>query len=150
MALLPGPFLHRLPEAIRPQLPAAFGPLHPLHMKVRGRLLQLWYGPDATIHYEIWIHERTQQLELGLHCEADAALNARLKRELSFCLFEIKHALGNGVELEEWDRGWTRLYETHPLYPLDEARLTEIGERAGLFVRTIQPIYMEIRERLLR
>jgi hypothetical protein len=150
MVLLPGSFMHRLPDALRPQLPAAFGAQHPLHLKLRGRLLQLWYGPDATVHYEIWIHERTQQLELGLHCEADAALNARIKRELSFYLFEIKYALGNEVELEEWDRGWTRLYETQPLNPLDEARLAELGERTGLFVRTIQPIYMEIRERLLR
>lgn len=150
MALLPGPFMHHLPEALRPRLPAAFGPQHPLHVKPRGRLLQFWYGPDATIHYEIWMHERTQQLELGLHCEADAALNARIKRELSFYMFEIKHALGNDVELEEWDRGWTRLYETQPLHPLDEARLAELGERTGLFVGTVQPIYMEIRERLLR
>lgn len=143
--MLPGQFLRKLPEAIRPHVPKTASVLH---MQPRGRLLKIWYGADGSVHYEIWIHERTQQMELGLHCESTPERNARLYRGLGFYLFDIKAALGNGVELEEWDRGWARLYETHPLYPLDEPRLTEFAERVGLFIQTVQPIYAEISQLL--
>jgi hypothetical protein len=139
--MLPGPFLRRLTETVRAHLPPDD---QPLHIQPRGRLIKIWYGPDASIHYEVWIHERTQQLELGLHCESDAARNARIYRGLSGYLLEIKLALGIGVELEPWDKGWVRLYETHPLYPLDEARLDEFARRVGEFVGVVQPIYAEI------
>ncbi len=139
--MLPYQFLRRLPAALRPYLPESE---EPLHIEPHGRLLKLWYGSDEAIHYEVWIHERTLQLELGLHCEATAVRNAQIRHGLSFCLFDLKATLGLGVELEEWDRGWVRLYETHPLYPLDEARLAEFAERAGLFIRTVQPIYADV------
>ncbi|HMA36914.1 MAG TPA: hypothetical protein VKY74_20840 [Chloroflexia bacterium] len=143
--MLPSTFLRRLPEAVRPHLPPA---AETLHMQPRGHLLKIWYGADGSIHYEVWVHERTQQLELGLHCEAEPARNERIRRQLGFYLFDIKAALGNAVELEVWDRGWARLYETHPLYPLDEPRLNELAGRIGLFIRTVQPIYAEIRQAL--
>jgi hypothetical protein len=143
--MLPGQFLHRLSAAARPHLPQADGAPH---LQPRGRLLKIWYGEEAAIHYEVWMHERSLQMEIGLHCEAAPALNEAIRRGLSYYLFDIKEALGNGVELEEWDRGWTRLYETLPLYPLDEARLEEVGRRLGEFVAVIQPIYGEVRRAL--
>ena len=143
--MLPSAFLRQLATAVRPHLPPEAAPLH---IDPRGHLLKLWYGPDSAVHFEVWVHERTLQLELGLHCEADPARNARIGRQLGFYLLEIKLALGNEVELEEWDHGWVRLYETHPLYPLDEPRLAEFAARFGLFVTTIQPIYAEIRSAL--
>jgi len=139
--MLPYQFLRRLTEAVRPHLPDRG---EPLHLEPHGRLLKIWYGADKAIHYEVWVHERTVQLELGLHCEASPERNAQTRHGLSFYLFDLKVALGSGVELEEWDRGWVRLYETHPLYPLDELRLTEFAERVGLFIRTVQPIYEEV------
>ncbi|MDQ2806793.1 MAG: hypothetical protein M3Z04_07740 [Chloroflexota bacterium] len=139
--MVPYQFLRRLPEAVRPYLPDMG---EPLHMEPHGRLLKIWYGADKATHYEVAVHERSMQLELGLHCEASTERNAQIRHGLSFCLFDIKAALGIGVELEDWDRGWVRLYETHPLYPLDEPRLMEFAERVGLFIRTVQPIYAEL------
>jgi len=136
-------FLRRLPAAIRPHLPPSVA--HPWQIHARSRLLKLWSGPEDTIHYEIWVHDGRQLLELGLHCEAEPARNARIRQGLADYLFDLKAALGNGVELEEWDRGWTRLYETHPLFPLDEPRLEEIAQRTGVFVATVEPLYQEVR-----
>jgi hypothetical protein len=143
--MLPNQFIRRLSAAVRTHLPAL---AEPLHIQPHGQLMKIWYGADGTVHYEVWVHERTQQLELGLHCEADATRNAAWRRLLGFYLLEIKLALGNGVELEDWDKGWVRLYETHPLYPLDEPRLDEFARRVGTFVGTIQPIYTEIQQTL--
>lgn len=143
--MLPGQFLHRLPAAARAHLPALDGAAH---IQPRGRLLKIWYGAEAAIHYEFWMHERTLQMEIGLHCEAEPELNEAIRRGLSFYLFDIKAALGAGVELELWDRGWTRLYETLPLYPLDEARVEEIARRLGEFVSVVQPIYLDVRRAL--
>lgn len=139
--MLPHQFLLRLPEAIRPHLPDT-GEV--LHMEPHGRLLKIWYGSDKAIHYEVVIHERAMRLELGLHCESGIERNAQIRHGLSFYLFDIKAALGLSVELEDWDRGWVRLYETQLLQPLDEPRLVEFGERVGLFIRTVQPIYAEL------
>ncbi len=139
--MLPYQFLRRLPEAVRPYLPDMG---EPLNMEPHGRLLKIWYGADKAIHYEVAVHERSMQLELGLHCEATPIRNAQIRHGLSFYLFDFKAALGSGVELEDWDRGWVRLYETHPLAPLDEARLAEFAERVGLFICMVQPIYAEM------
>ncbi|MGI8586742.1 MAG: hypothetical protein ACR2M0_03525 [Chloroflexia bacterium] len=139
--MLPTPFLRRLSDTVRPLLAAD---PQPLHIQARGRLLKLWFGPDESIHYEVWIHDNLQLIELGLHCEADPLRNARIRRQLGFHMFDIKAALGNSVELEEWDRGWVRLYETHPLSPLDEPRLDELARRLATFVTIVQPIYAQL------
>ncbi len=142
--MLPGQFLRRLPAAVRPHLPTETG----LQVQPRGHLCKIWYGGDGNVHYEVWAHERTQQLELGLHCEASAAYNAEIRRQLGFYLFDIKLALGNQVELEDWDHGWVRLYETHPLQPLDEPRLEAFAQRVGAFVTVVEPIHAAIRAAL--
>ena len=75
--MLPGQFLHRLPAAARAHLPALDGAAH---MQPRGRLFKVWFGAEAAIHYEIWMHERTLQMEIGLHCEATPELNEAIRR----------------------------------------------------------------------
>ena len=139
--MLPNQFSHRLPDAVRPHLPAE---LRAFHVQPRGHLLKLWYGPDAQVHFEIWAHDRTEQLELGLHFEAQPERNEWLRRQFAAQLIELKMALGNGVEVEPWDRGWTRLYETHPLSPLDEARVAAFAARVAQFIAVVQPMYTAI------
>ena len=139
--MLPNEFLRRLPNAVRLLLPES---LRVFQAQPRGRLLKLWYGPDANIHFEVWIHERTQQIELGLHFEAQPQRNEWLRRQFCARLIELKWDLGNGVEVELWDRGWARLYETHPLLPLDEARLDTFAARAARFIAIVQPMYEAI------
>lgn len=134
-------FIRRLPEVVRPLLPV---PLRPFQIRTRGWLVQFWYGADPRVHYEVWVHGGRDLLELGLHCEADATHNEFLRRHLLRRLIELKATLGNAVEVEEWDKGWSRLYETHPLNPLDNARLEEFAGRVAQFIITVQPMLDEI------
>lgn len=118
------------------------------NLQVRGRLLKLWAGDDQSVHYEIAVHEREMQLEVGLHMEADAARNAALYRELDRCMLDLQAELGERLWLERWDRGWARLYETEPLWPLDELRVEAVAARLVEIVAVIQPVYAAIVERL--
>lgn len=136
-----GQFIRRLPTVIRPHIPPGDDPLH---IQQVWHLVKIWYGDDPRIHYEVATHERFQLLELGFHCEADAAHNRRIWKQLGFYVLDFKQALGNGVELEEWDKGWIRLYEAHPLYPLDEPRLDDIARRMGQFIAVVHPIYAQV------
>jgi hypothetical protein len=139
--MLPNEFLRRLPVALRPLLPES---LRPFHAQPRGHLLKIWYGTDAQVHFEIWVHDRSQQIELGLHFESKPEHNEWLRQQFCARLIELKYALGNGVEVEEWDRGWARLYETHALSPLNEDRLAKFSARVAEFVAVVQPMYEEI------
>src|SRR5436305_293665 len=65
--LVPATFLRRVVASVVSRLDK---PDARLNSETRGRLAKLWYGEDKSIHYEIWVHERTGQLELGLHCES--------------------------------------------------------------------------------
>src|SRR5215212_2899204 len=65
-----------------------------LNMEVRSRLAKFWYGPDPSVHYELWLHENTTQLEIGLHAESSAERNRALYVALDKCLMEIQRELG--------------------------------------------------------
>lgn len=117
------------------------------NVQARSRLVKFWRGAPA-IHYEVWVHERESRLEIGFHLEAEEAFNAALYRELDRCLLDVQFQLGGGVWLERWDHGWARLYETQPLWPLDEARVQETVERLVQFIGAVEPIYEAILARL--
>jgi hypothetical protein len=107
---------------------------------VRGRLAQFWWGNTSAFHYELWIHERTLQLELGLHFEGPSHVNEHLLAEFSRHLVEIQQELGDSIWLEPWDKGWARLYETQPLMPLDEGRVFAVTSRLCEIADCLQPI----------
>lgn len=113
----------------------------PVRTTVRGRLAQFWWGADRAVHYELWVHERTLQLELGLHFEASASRNRALYEAFANHLVEIQAQLGDTIWLEEWDKGWTRLYETVPLFPLDDARVYAVAGRLCEIIQCLQPMY---------
>ena len=52
---------------------------------------------------------------MGLHLEAEPATNDRIANGLARQLLMIKARLGQQLDLEPWDRGWVRLYETHAI-----------------------------------
>jgi hypothetical protein len=116
----------------------------PLHHEARWRLAKFWYGPDSSVHYELALHENTSQLEIGLHAEASAERNRALYGAFDKCLLDIQKELGTSMWLEEWDRGWVRLYETYPLWPLDTPRVSEVAERVWEVMAVLQPIYETI------
>ena len=84
--------------------------------------------------------ERSLEIGIGLHCEATPELNEAIRRGLSYYLFDIKEALGNGVELEEWDRGWTRIWEPVALAPFDTAYGAEVTTRFARYVAVLEPM----------
>jgi len=134
--MLPGAFLHKLVKSVGGLQDASGAPINTF---ARGRLAQFWFGPYASIHYEVWVHDRTSQLEIGLHCEATPDYNRALYVGFDRCMVEIQSSLGPQFWLEEWDRGWIRLYETHPLWPLDEYRVDEVAARLIEVITALQP-----------
>jgi hypothetical protein len=114
---------------------------NPVRSRVRSHLAQFWWGSDSSVHYEIALHERSGRIELGLHFESDPTRNRSLYAGNDRYLLEIQNALGDGVWLEDWDKGWVRLYETQPLAPIDEARVYALAGRFCEIMECLQPIY---------
>ena len=113
----------------------------PLRKSMRSWLAQFWWGDDRSVHYELWVHGTTLRLEIGLHFEATAARNRALYTAFAKHLIEIQETLGETLWLEEWDKGWARLYETIPLYPLDDARVYAVAGRMCEIMECLQPMY---------
>ena len=114
---------------------------NPVRSRVRSHLAQFWWGTDSSVHYEIAVHERSGRIELGLHFESNPTRNRSLYAGFYRYLLEIQNALGDGMWLEDWDKGWVRLYETQPLAPLDEARVYAVAGRFCEIMECLQPIY---------
>jgi len=53
---------------------------------------------------------------------------------------EIKAQLGKSVELERWDRGWSRIFESIPLLPFDETFLENISTSLAKMISLLQPL----------
>jgi hypothetical protein len=58
---------------------------------------------------------------------------------------EIKRALPR-AELEPWDRGWARLYETVPAPELSDRSLSLAVGRLTAYVTVLQPMLTEFWE----
>ena len=128
-----------LPEATRQYLPA---PLKKFRSAHRSWLCQLYYR-DPSLHYEVWnMGQMRGKLELGLHFESrDREKNAALLAGFSRQLVEIKATLGPQWEAEQWDRGWTKVYETVPYEPFSDETLDAIARRLAEAMRVLQPIW---------
>jgi len=108
--------------------------------KGRGhsRLLKLHYG-RPEIHFEAWHHTGAGRLEVGLHFEGPSELNQQAFDFFRPRMLEIKASLPR-AELEPWDRGWSRLYETLPAPQLDEPVMQSAIERLTGYITTLQPL----------
>ena len=103
-------------------------------------MAKAWYG-NRAIHYEIWVRRSMRVVEIGLHFEADDLTNARLLGAFRSRGREVKRALGADARIEEWDKGWARIWE--PL-SLDEPALAErVRARFVEYVRVLEPILRE-------
>jgi hypothetical protein len=131
-------FMRTLPEATRARLPQEW---QNFKTQVRPWLVQLAYA-DPLLHYEVvTLGERRGILEIGLHFESrDPAVNAQLLAGFMRHLFEIKAELGAGFEAEMWDKGWTKVYETIPLEPFDEAYVDRVAARLAHVIVVLQPL----------
>lgn len=114
--------------------------LGPYHRSLRSSLGQIWTG-NRELHYEVWRRARLGVVEVGLHFESDLLTNARLLGAFRGHEAEVRRALGRAPHLEEWDRGWTRIYEAHPLAAED--LVERCAARLAAYVRALEPILRE-------
>ena len=132
-----GEFMERIPLALRPKLPP---PLRDFRWQARSYLVQIYYD-QPTIHFEVWSIRRLGRLEMGLHFEGkDRAFNERMLLFFERYIIEIKAQVGKSVELERWDRGWTRIFESIPLPRFNETSLVSVSTRLAKMISLLQPL----------
>jgi len=132
-------FFGALPPATRPHLHRH---LHEFKISRRSWLVQLYYT-HPLLHYEVWnLGERRGVLEIGLHFESrDRAENARLLAGFQARLFEIKAELGDAIEAEQWDKGWTKVYEVIPREDFTADYVERVASRLAQWIVVAQPIF---------
>jgi hypothetical protein len=132
----PRDFLARVPGAIRPLVPTD---LADFHSGSRFSLAQLWYG-NRALHYEVWLRHRQGVVEIGLHFESDPLTNLRLLAAFRARERTLRSRLGEAARIEEWDRGWSRVWEPCALDSLDEALLERLATRLARYVAVCEPV----------
>lgn len=103
--------------------------------------MKVHFGEPA-FHYEAWHHTGAGRLEVGLHFEASAAENQSAFDFFRMRMVEVKASLPR-AELEPWDRGWSRLYETLPAARLDDAVLDRTLKCMTAYIVALQPLLDE-------
>lgn len=106
-------------------------------------IFQVYYH-QRQIHYEVsrpYSHAG-RRVEIGLHFESrNRELNTYWLQQLSRHLFEIRDAMQSDIVAEQWDRGWTKIYETHAGEELTTEDQVLAAKRLALLIQTVQPIY---------
>jgi hypothetical protein len=101
-------------------------------------LAKLWFG-NHDLHYEITPRERARTIEIGLHFEADPLTNARLLAAFVAHANAVRRALAN-ARMEQWDRGWCRVWEPLPYRTPDGDLAKELADRIAAYVTVLEPI----------
>lgn len=129
-------FFGELRKGVKAKLPA---PLRKFNSaRGRGRLVKLHFG-RPEFHYEAWHHTGDGRLEIGLHFEGSRDENQDAFEFFRAHVIEIKSQLPR-AELEPWDRGWCRLYETLRAPQLDEDVLESAIGCMSDYVVALQPL----------
>lgn len=140
-------FITTLPDTLRPWLPPN---LQGFQVRRPWSLLQLHYG-EPNLHYEVGRAapgplRQVTGWELGFHCEArDHHLNRLLLDGFRRHLFEIKETLGERIEAEMWDRGWTKIYEVYPDGPLTAEYRAAVAARLAAIITCLHPVFVDLR-----
>ena len=103
-----------------------------------SRLLKLHYS-RPEVHFEAWHHTGDGRLEVGLHFEGSSELNDRALGYFRSRMIEVKAMLPR-AELEPWDRGWSRLYETVPAPRLDDRAQAAATDLMARYIEALQPM----------
>ena len=135
-------FFGALPDATRARLPKRW---QTFRFQKRSWLVQLYYA-QPLLHYEVWnLGDRRGRLEIGLHFESrDRGENERLLRGFLARLFEIKAELGDSIEAEAWDKGWTKVYELVPREPFTLEYVDRVAARLAQIISVMQPIFEDV------
>lgn len=136
--LAPADFFSGLRKGVKAKLPADLRSLNT--GRGRGRLMKLHYD-RPEFHYEVWHHTGDGRLEIGLHFEGSKEENQEAFDFFRVRMIEIKAYLPH-AELEPWDRGWSRLYETLPAPQLDDGVLDAAVELMSDYIVALQPLLL--------
>jgi len=136
MLLSPSDFFGGLRKGLKAGLPPGLRTFR--SARGRGRLMKVHFG-EPTFHFEAWHHTGAGRIEVGLHFEASADENQAAFAYFRSRMVEVKASLPH-AELEPWDRGWSRLYETLPAARLDDAVLRHTVECMALYIVMLQPL----------
>ena len=137
-------FLQTLPDIVSSHLPKPLRDHIQVRQPWRG-LVQFHFG-EPRLHYEVSKAAGRPGWEIGFHCEArDKHLNRLLLDGFRRHLFEIKDVLGESVEAEMWDRGWTKIYEVYPDAPISTEYQVQIGGRLAEIIVCLHPVFVELR-----
>ncbi len=128
-----------MPDAIRPLLR---DDLRDLRANVRWVIAQVSYG-NRDIHYEAWYRAKLRTVEVGLHFEADDLTNARLLGAFRANDRAVHRALPN-ARLEEWDKGWARIWESIDVEALDAALRDRVAGTLARYITTLEPILRDV------
>lgn len=140
--LAPSDFFAGLRKELKRSLPTEYRGFSSL--RGRGRLMKVHFG-DPPFHYEVWHHTGAGRLEIGLHFEASAERNQAAFDFFRARMVEIKAELPR-AELEPWDRGWSRLYETMVAPRLDHEALQGATALMAAYVTALQPMLEQFEE----
>ena len=101
-------------------------------------LVKVFYG-NRDLHYEANLRARHNTVEIGLHFESDDLTNARLLGAFRVHERAIRRKLP-GARLEEWDKGWARIWEPVAYERIDAALRDDIAKRLALYITTLEPM----------
>jgi len=113
--------------------------LRVFHWKSTGYMAKAWYG-NPSLHYELWVRGQRRIVELGLHFEADPLTNARLLAAFRARAAAVARAIGDDARIEEWDKGWARIWEPISLELPDAEVRERVVTRFVAYVRALEPI----------
>ncbi len=128
-----------LPSMLRQELAAD---LRDFRFSSTAWMAKAWYG-NTDLHYEVWVRGRLRVVELGLHFEADALTNARLLAAFRARAKDVKRGLGTDARIEEWDKGWARVWEPISLELPNDALHETVRGRLRDYMRILEPILRE-------
>jgi hypothetical protein len=114
------------------------GDLRDFHWAYVAYMAKAWYG-NKDLHYEITWRERLGVIEIGLHFESDPLTNARLLAAFGANAKAVRRTLAD-ARIEEWDRGWARVWEALPHRRPDLELATELADRIAGYVTTLERI----------
>lgn len=141
--LAPGDFFLAFRKELKRSLPAERRDFK--WLRGRGRLIKVHYG-DPQFHFEGWHHTGAGRFEVGLHFESSPERNQAAFEYFRPRMVEVKAGVPR-AELEPWDRGWCRLYETLPAPRLDATVVEAAAGTMAAYIAALQPMLEQFEER---
>jgi hypothetical protein len=132
-------FFAAIAKSLREILPEE---LAGFRIRANSMLLKIDYG-NERVHFEVWPDAARGHVEIGLHFEDGPASTHAYLTFFDSRIVEIKHLLGDQIELERWTVSWGHLFETHARTALTRDFAEFVTKRLASQIRLLQPMVQE-------